>query len=53
MKSPKDESAPSNPCTISDAELCAILENSSWARLEREAKEFGATTIEDTDDVAA
>jgi hypothetical protein len=40
MKIKKFEIPSSKPGPISDDELAEILENSPWAKMEREAKEF-------------
>jgi hypothetical protein len=40
MKTSKCEIPSSNATPISDAELTAILENSPWAKMEREAEEL-------------
>ena len=36
----KSEGTSSKPAPISDAELAAILENSPWAKMEREVAQF-------------
>ena len=40
MKTLKFEAPTKQPARISDAELAEILENSPWAKMEQEAKEF-------------
>jgi hypothetical protein len=40
MKTLKFQTPTNQPAPISDVELAEILENSAWAKMEREAKEF-------------
>jgi hypothetical protein len=42
MKNTDAKSASTESATISDAEMATVLANSSWAKMERDAKNFAA-----------
>lgn len=46
MTNAKTKSASTKSTAISDAKMAAVLENSNWANMERDATNRAATTIE-------
>jgi hypothetical protein len=48
MKNADAESASTESTPVSDAEMADVLANSSWAKMERDAKRFAANSTQES-----